>query len=172
VTRVVGAALSLVVGLYWLGVGSGGSQTGGGGFRVLVAVFTAACLAALLYPLAAPRMGTTALAVLPVGAIGLGLFAAFGPFLLNEWIRADSDRYLWVIRHADPCSSMGGGPGMLWVFGTSWLAAIGAFIYAAAFSLTPARVAGGLALGALLLGATAAAMFPEPAVFAGILGCL
>lgn len=171
-TRVVGAALCVVVGLYWLGVGSGGSQTGGGGFRILVAVFIAACLGALLHPLAAPRIGTTALAVLTVGAIGLGLFAAFGPFLLNEWIRADSDRYMWVIRHADPCSSMGGGPGMVWVFGTSWLAAIGAFMYAAALPMTPARVACGLALGAVLLGATAAAMFPEPAVFARILGCL
>jgi hypothetical protein len=109
---------------------------------------------------------------LPVVALGLGFFAAAGPWLLNEWIRADSDRYLWIISHVDPCSGMGGGPGMLWVFGPSWLAALGALAYAATFPLTARRVLGGLGLGVALLGATAAAMFPDPAVFARILGCL
>jgi hypothetical protein len=61
---------------------------------------------------------------------------------------------------------------MLWVFGTSWLAAAGAFVYAATFPLTAPRVVGGLGLGAGLLAATAAAMFPDPAVFARVLGCL
>ena len=109
---------------------------------------------------------------LPVIDIGLALFPALGPWLLNEWVHADSARYLWVISSVDPCSSMGGGPGMVWVFGTSWLAAAGAFLYAATFPLTAARVVAGLGLGAILVGATAAAMFPDPAVFARVLGCL
>ena len=102
----------------------------------------------------------------------LALYAALGPWLLSQWVHGDSDRYLWVIRHVDPCSSMGGGPGMVWVFGTSWLAAAGAFLYAATFPLTARPVLVGLGLGAALLGATAAAMFPDPAIFARVLGCL
>lgn len=108
----------------------------------------------------------------PIIALGFGLFAAVGPWLLNDWIRGDFDRYVWVIHQAQPCSGMGGGPGTLWVFGTSWLAAIGAFLYAATSRLTAPRVIGGFGLGAALLGATAAVMFPDPAVFARLLGCL
>jgi hypothetical protein len=171
--RVVAAALCVLVGLYWLGVGSAGSHTGGGGFRILVAVFIGFWLAAAVYPLVARRIGgAAALSILPVVAIGLGLFAAAGPWLLNEWVRGDSDRYLWVISNVDPCSGMGGGPGMVWVFGTSWLAAFGALTYAATFRLTVLRVVAGLGLGALLLAATAAAMFPDPAIFARVLGCI
>jgi hypothetical protein len=172
VTRVAAAALCILVGVYWLGVGSAGSRPGGGGFRLLVGIFTCVWLAAAIYPFIARRSGAAALSAVPVIALGLGLFAALGPWLLSEWVHADSERYPWVISQLDPCSSMGGGPGMLWVFGTSWLAAVGALIYAATFPLTAPRVVGGLGLGAALLGATAAAMFPDPAVFARILGCI
>jgi hypothetical protein len=170
--RVAAASLCVLVGLYWLAAGSAGAPTGGGGFRLLVSIFVAVWLAAAMYPLVARRIGTAPLSILPVVALGLGLFAALGPWLLSEWVHGDYERYVWVIRQVDPCSSMGGGPGMLWVFGTSWLAAAGAFVYAATFPLTAPRVAGGLGLGAGLLAATAAAMFPDPAVFARILGCL
>jgi hypothetical protein len=172
VIRLVAAALCVLVGLYWLAVGSAGSRAGGGGFRLLVVLFTSIWLAAAMYPLVASRTGKTALRALPVVALGLGLFAAAGPWLLNDWVHGDYDRYVWVISHVDPCSAMGGGPGMLWVFGTSCLAALGAFAYAAAFPLTLRSVAGGVGLGVTLLCATAAAMYPDPAVFAGVLGCV
>jgi hypothetical protein len=107
-----------------------------------------------------------------IGTLGLALFAAVGPWLLSEWIRGDSERYVWVINQGYPCSNMGSGPGMLWVYGTSWLAALGALAYAASYGLTPLRIAAGLGVGAPLLGVTAAAMFPDPAVFANVLGCL
>jgi hypothetical protein len=110
--------------------------------------------------------------ILPVGALGLAVFAAVGPWLLNQWIRGDFERYAWVIHQGYPCSQMGGGPGTLWVFGTSWLAALGAFAYAAQYGLSSGRVAAGLGLGGALLAGTAAAMFVEPAVFARVLGCL
>jgi hypothetical protein len=172
VIRVAAAGICVLVGLYWLGVGSAGSPPGGGGFRLLVGIFICAWLIAAAYPLVAPRIGTaTAPSVLPVTALGLALFAAVGPWLLNDWIRGDSDRYVWVISQADPCSGMGGGPGMVWVFGTSWLAAVGALMYATTFPLTGPRVVGGLGVGAALLAATAAAMFPDPAIFARVLGC-
>lgn len=171
--RVVGAAICLLVGLYWLGVVSAGSQSGGAGFRILVAAFMCFWLAAAVYPLVAPRIGAAAApSALPVVAIGLGLFAAAGPWLLNGWVRGDPDRYVWVISNVNPCSGMGGGPGMAWVFGTSWLAAIGAFMYAGTLPLTASRVLGGLGLGVGFLAATAAAMFPEPAIFARVLGCI
>jgi hypothetical protein len=170
--RVAACVLCVLVGLYWLEVGSRASTEGGDGFRLLVGIFTFVWVAAALYPLVARRIGVSALSVLPAVALGLALFAAAGPWLLNQWVHADSERYVWVISNVDPCSSMGGGPGMLWVFGTSWLAAAGAFLYAATFPLTAPRVVAGLGLGAALLGATAAAMFPDPSVFAGALGCL
>jgi hypothetical protein len=171
-TRVAAAALGVFVGLYWLGQSGAGSPAGGDGFRLLVAIFTGFWLVAGIYPLTARRIGAAGSSVLPVIAFGLALFAAVGPWLLSEWIRADSERYLWVISHVDPCSSMGGGPGMLWVFGTSWVAAAGAFLYGATFPLTGARVAAGLGLGAGLVALTAAAMFPDPAIFARVLGCM
>jgi hypothetical protein len=171
-TRVAAAALGVIVGLYWLGQSGAGSREGGGGFRLLVAIFTGFWLLAAAYPLVARRIGAAAPSVLPVVALSVALFAAAGPWLLNHWVHADSARYAWVISHVDPCSSMGGGPGMVWVFGTSWIAAAGAFLYAATFPLNAARVVAGLALGAGLLALTAAAMFPDPGIFARLLGCL
>ena len=170
--RVAAAALCVLVGWYWLAVGTAGTTAGGGGFRLLVGIFTCVWLAAAMYPFVPRRIGAAALSVIPVIAVGLGLFAAVGPWLLSQWVHADYERYVWVISRLDPCSAMGGGPGMLWVIGTSWLAAVGAFMYAATFPLTAPRVVGGLGLGAALLGATAAAMFPDPAVFAHVLGCV
>ena len=167
-TRVAAAALCVLVGAYWLGVQS----TGGGGFRLLVAIFAAVWLAAAVYPVVARSIGTAATTTLSVIGLATSMYAAVGPWLLSEWVHGDSDRYAWVIRHVDPCSSMGGGPGMLWVFGTSWLAAAGAFLYAATFPLSPRPVLAGLGLGVVLLGTTALAMFPDPAVFAHVLGCL
>lgn len=105
------------------------------------------------------------------GALAVAFFAAMGPWLLNDWVHGDFDRYVWVIRQRNPCSQMGGGPGMLWVFGTSWLAAFGAFAYAALSGLSPGRIAAGLGLGGALLGATAATMFVDAAIFARMLGC-
>jgi hypothetical protein len=172
VTRVATAALCVLVGLYWLAVGVGSSREGGGGFRLLVGMFTVVWIAAAVSPLVARRIGTSALSVLPVMALGLALFSAVGPWLLYQRVHDEYARYVWVIRTLDPCSSMGGGPGMLWVFGTSWLAAAGSFLYAATFPLTASRVVAGLGFGGALLGATAAAMFPDPAVFGRVLGCL
>jgi hypothetical protein len=171
VIRVAAASLCVLVGLYWLGVGSAGSR-GGAGFLALVVVFTCVSLAGAAYAIVASRGFHTGHPVVAIGALGLALFAVVGPWLLNEWIRGDSDRYIWVIRQGYPCSHMGGGPGTLWVFGTSWLAALGSFIYAVASGLIVSRVVAGLGLGAFLLAATAAAMFPDPAIFARLLGCI
>lgn len=169
--RVVAAALCLLVGLYWLAVGSAGSR-GGAGFLTLVGAFTCVCLAGALYATFVARVHALSRPGVAVGALGLALFAAAGPWLLREWIRGDYDRYVWVIQQGYPCSHMGSGPGILWVFGTSWLAAVGALVYAATFHLTVLRVFAGLSLGVALLAATAAAMFPDPAIFARVLGCI
>jgi hypothetical protein len=61
---------------------------------------------------------------------------------------------------------------MLWVFGTSWLAAIAAATYSVKVDLTPRSAGLGIAIGLALAGLTAAAMFPWPAVFAFALGCV
>ncbi|HEV8536872.1 MAG TPA: hypothetical protein VGR87_14290 [Candidatus Limnocylindria bacterium] len=158
------------MGVYWLGVGSAGSRPGGTGFLVLVATFAVAWLAAGLHALARPR--GRAPAMVAVAALGLAVFAAVGPILLNAWIRGDYDRFIWVIRQKAPCDSMGGGPGTLWVFGTSWLAAAAATAYAVASGLDARRVAYGVAVGTSLCLVTALAMFPAPEVFAFVLGCL
>jgi hypothetical protein len=140
---------------------------------VLVLVFIGVSLAGAAYAMVTSRgeppygySGVT------IAALGMALFAAAGPWLLSEWIHGDSNRYMWVINHGYPCSHMGSGPGMLWVYGTSLLAAWGSFVYAAASGLTVVRAVAGLGVGVVLLGATAVAMFPDPAVFARVLGCL
>ena len=46
--------------------------------------------------------------------LGLGIFVAMLPLLLNEWTRGnDYERYHWIIRQQFPCSVMGSGPGMV-----------------------------------------------------------
>jgi len=172
VIRVAAAAICVLVGLYWLSVGYAGSPSSGGGFRLLVAIFTCVWVGAAIYPLVPRGFGVAVAWVFPAVALSLGVYAAAGPWLLSQWIHADFDRYAWVIHQGDPCSGMGGGPGMLWVFGTSWLAAVGALVYAGTSRLNAPHVVGGLGLGAAMLGATAAAMFPNPAVFARVLGCI
>lgn len=76
-----------------------------------------------------------------VGSLALFVLAAGGPLLLGLWTRGDSERALWVIRQGYPCSAMGGGPGSLWVLGTSWISAIAALAYAATSPDPPRRVA-------------------------------
>jgi hypothetical protein len=138
-----------------------------------VIVFTGAWLAGVAYATFASRGEASSLhSGVVIGALGLALFAAVGPWLLSEWIHGDSDRYVWVINQGYPCSHMGSGPGMLWVYGTSWLAAIGALVYVAASGLTVARGVAGLGVGVAALVTTTAAMFPDPTIFARVLGCL
>jgi hypothetical protein len=67
---------------------------------------------------------------------------------------------------------MGGGPGAVFVLGSSWLVALLALGYAIASGLTVRRVFVGLTFGLVLCAATTVAMFPAPEVLAFILGCL
>lgn len=168
--RVAAAALCVLVGVYWLVVGSAGPNVGGPGFRILLGIFTSFWLVAALQPLAVRSSQATSFISTP--ALGGALFAAVGPVLLAVWTRADYVRYVWIIEQGPPCSSMGGGPGMLWVLGTSWLVAIAAGVYSIASRLTVGRVGFGIGVGLVLIAATALAMFPIPAVFAFALGCV
>lgn len=129
-----------------------------------------ACIVGVLVALV--RVRTVAFGF-AVGSLALFVFAAGGPLLLWLWTRGDSERYFWVIHQGYPCSAMGGGPGSLAVLATSWLTAIAALAYAATSSLPlPRVIALGGGIGALVLAATAAAMFPDPTVFARVIGCV
>jgi len=162
----------VLVGVYWLAVGSAASRPGGEGFHALVLLFTCVSLTGAVFAIVGDHPAIRGAGPgFAAGALAVALFAAIGPWLLNEWVRGDFDRYVWVIHQRNPCSQMGGGPGMVWVFGTSWLAAFGAFAYAALSGLGPGRIAAGLGLGGALLGATAATMFVDAAIFARMLGC-
>ena len=81
-------------------------------------------------------------------------------------------RFVWIVSQGAPCSSMGGGPGMLWVLGTSWLVAIAATAHAVTSGLTVGRATAGLGLGVAFIGATVLAMVPAPALLAFALGCV
>lgn len=131
-------------------------------------------LACAIGALVALRRGRTFVGFgVAVGSFALFVFAAGGPLLLWLWTRGDGERYFWVIHQGYPCSAMGGGPGSLWVLATSWLTAIAALAYAATSSLRlPRVIAFGGGIGALLLAATAVAMFPDPTVFARVIGCV
>jgi hypothetical protein len=160
------------VGLFWLAVGSVGSPASGRGFRVLTGIFTSFWLAAGVYPLVTRRVENRMAGYFSVISLGLALFAAVGPLLLATWARTDYVRFVWIVEQGEPCSKMGGGPGALFVLVSSWLVAVAATIYAVAGQLTVRRARLGVALGLALCGATAAAMFLVPAVFAFILGCV
>ena len=160
------------MGLFWLAVGSVGSPAGGGGFRLLVGIFLCFWLVAGAHALVTRRAEDRTGSYLSVIALGLALFAAVGPLLLATWARTDYVRFVWIVEQGEPCSKMGGGPGALFVLVSSWLVAIAAATYAIAGHLTVQRAGLGIALGMALCGATAAAMFPVPAVFAFILGCV
>lgn len=163
------AALCLLVAIYWLSVTTFGFLAGGGGFRILLIAMALASLAACVAAVV-PRPGDCA-GVFTIGMAALAVYAAAGPFLLDQWIRGDSSRYVWVIHQGPPCSSMGGGPGMLWVFATSWLAALAALGYALSGGLTRRLAAWGITIGCAVVLVTAAAMFPAPEIFAMVLGC-
>jgi hypothetical protein len=92
--------------------------------------------------------------------------------LLYQWTRGDFDRYVWIIRQVQPCSSMGGGPGTLWMLATSVAVAVSALVYATASGIDHPTVVAGILGAALLTFATALAMFPEAAVHARVLGCV
>src|SRR6267378_6651983 len=176
VVRLLCLAIWLLIALYWLGVPRGGARSAseGVGLQALLFLFvlvsglwivgTVSSRVAWSRPLAAILLG---------GAVALALFAAVGPWLLNEWIRGGVfTSYGWVIRQGYPCSAMGSGPGTLWVFGTSWIVSFAALAYAVIGRDLTVRVAAvGITVGMLLLTVTAAAMFPAPEVFAAALGC-
>ena len=168
--RVATALLCALVGVYWLVVGSAGPNVGGAGFRLLLAIFTGIWLIAALLPTTVGAAQTRAF--LTAAALGLALYAAVGPLLLAAWTRTDYVRFVWIVSQGASCSSMGGGPGMLWVLGTSWLVAIAATAHAVTSGLTVRRATGGLGLGLAFIGATVLAMVPAPALLAFALGCV
>lgn len=165
-TRLVAAGLCLLVIVYWLAVGLSGWDQESGRFRLLLTVLLVLILAAVIRTVSIGRAD----AAVSVGAIALGVLAGLGPVLLNEWIRG-GDRYVWIINQNYPCSTMGGGPGFIWVTGTSVLFALGAFAFGWSNSDTSSRQRG-IAAGLGLVGLTAVAMFPRPEIFATLLGCI
>jgi hypothetical protein len=172
VIRAATATLCMLLGLYWLAVGSAGSPTSGGGFRFLVGSFSCVWLAAAVYPLVGRTVGNRGSLLFPAAALGFAIFAAVGPVLLSFWTREDYQRLIWIINQHSPCAWMGGGPGAVFVLVSSWLVALLTLGYAIASGLTVRRVLAGLTFGLVLCAATAVAMFPAPEVLAFILGCL
>jgi hypothetical protein len=166
--RISSATIGLFMALYWLGVMSAGSNgPTGNGLRVAVTALAVVCAVGVIYPLL-PHARRAPLASI---AIALAVYAALGPVILNDWIRGDYDRYVWVIHQGYPCSSMGGGPGTVWVFATSWLTALAAAAYAVSLAPSRGQIVGGVLIGGLVVALTAAAMFPVPEVFATLIGC-
>lgn len=163
------AGFCTLIALYWLVVGSAGAR-GGVGLQLLVLILGLATASALGAAVLAGRRETRVPSAVVVGAVGLAILAALGPFLLMEW--RGGDRYIWVIQQGYPCDSMGSGPGALWVFATSWLFALAALGYAWVAEATLRQRLAGLVLGAVLVALTFAAMFPDPRLFAWLLGCL
>ncbi|TMC79259.1 MAG: hypothetical protein E6J09_02440 [Chloroflexi bacterium] len=176
VVRLLCLSIWLLIALYWVGVTRGGDRSAseGVGLQALLVLFVLVSGLWIVGTLSSRVVSSRPLAaILLGGAVTLALFAAVGPWLLNEWIRGGAfTSYGWVIRQGYPCSAMGSGPGTLWVFGTSWIVSFAALAYAlVGRDLTAPVAAVGIALGMLLLTVTAAAMFPAPEVFAAALGC-
>ena len=166
ILRLVGVALCALVVLYWAGLAW--TEPAGGGFKVLLAI-----LALLVLTMAiALGAGRAVRSLSRSAGLALALYAPSGMLLLIRWIHDDFDRYLWIIRQLAPCTYMGGGPGALWVIVTSLMFALGAGLYALAGGITRRAAVVGVVSGATVTALTAAAMYPEPSIFARILGCL
>jgi hypothetical protein len=83
------------------------------------------------------------------GILSLALLALTMPLAFNLFVHLDSDRYLWVIAQAGPCSHMGSAAFMVSTVLISWLFAVGAL---------------GVLLGTRLAGAT---LFPRVGIYVG-----
>ncbi len=171
--RIVSAGCCALIALYWLGVAAAfGPRAISPSFPLLLA---ALAIGSLLAMISASAVGTAlgrADGAFRAAALGLGLFAPAHAFLLYGWTRGDSERFVWVIRQAEPCSGMGGGPGGLWAGAMSIAFAVFAASYALRRGPTRRGLRAGLAIASGLTLATAAAMFPDPTIYARILGCL
>src|SRR2546430_3914568 len=128
VVRLLCLSIWLLIALYWLGVTRGGARSASEGVGVQALLFLFVLVSGLWIvstvssrfvrsrPLAAILLG---------GAVALAVFAAVGPWLLNEWIRGGAfTSYGWGIRPGYPCSALGGGAGTPWGFGTSWAVSV------------------------------------------------
>src|SRR5438034_4563587 len=145
-------------------------QCGRGRIQASPGHFTGIWLIAALLPTTVGAAQTRAF--LTAAALGLALYAAVGPLLLAAWTRTDYVRFVWIVSQGASCSSMGGGPGMLWVLGTSLLVAIAATAHAVTSGLTVRRATAGLGLGLAVRRRTVLASVPAPALLACALGCV
>lgn len=170
--RVVAAGLCGLVAAYWVLVGRG-SRFGyiSSNFDVLIGVLGLGCIVAALAATGARFIAPLASALRVIG-LATGIFALAHGWLLYQWIHGDGERYVWVIHQAQPCSAMGGGPGGLFVLMTSAVFALAALVYALRGGLTSAQARSGVGLAIALAAITALAMFPDPTVYARVLGCV
>lgn len=170
--RVIAAGLCGIVAAYWVIVGQG-SRFGyiSSNFAVLIGLLALGCTFAALAATKAPFIARFAGALRVIG-LAIGIFALAHAWLLYQWIHGDGDRSVWVIHQAQPCSAMGGGPGGLFVLVTSVLFGLAALVYALRGGLTSTQAWSGVGLAIALVAITAIAMFPDPTVYARVLGCI
>ncbi len=104
-------------------------------------------------------------------ALALGLLAASDAVLLDRWLRGDSERFLWVMHQSGPCSYSGGKAALyVGVLTLTFGLALCGYAVDGGIGRRPVLIAVGAASALALL--TALAMFPDPTIFARILGCL
>lgn len=120
-----------------------------------------------------PARRTHKVDALRSAVVGVALSALAAPLLVNQWIRGDYDRYIWVIHQRGPCGYMGSGPGVLVLFGAGWVLGIALLGLAVATHRAERRVADvGIATGAVLIVGMALVLFVDQALFARLLGCV
>ena len=61
-------------------------------------------------------------------AVFISILASAFPFVLNLFIRLDSERYIWVITQPGRCGYLGSGPLFTWIAGQSWLIGFAALV--------------------------------------------
>jgi len=61
-------------------------------------------------------------------AVFISILASAFPFVLNLFIRLDSERYIWVITQPGRCGYLGSGPLFIWIAGQSWLIGFAALV--------------------------------------------
>jgi len=108
-----------------------------------------------------------------VAALALAVSVALisWPLLFRMWLRADYDRFLWILLQPQPCASLGG-----MVVQASWtlvpaVAGVALLIALGLAGFLRRAAIAGIAFGAVLTLSLTAVMLLSPMAFARVIGC-
>lgn len=106
-------------------------------------------------------------------AVFIAIVGSAFPFVLNLFIRVDTDRYLWVITQPGRCAYLGSGPLWIWMAGQSLLIGFAAFVALVLTRRGQAHLfpAAGTLAGGIVVAVGVALALAAPELAAQLIGC-